>query len=101
MPRNLTLGIEAEDVVTKFKGILTGKASYLTGCDQYLVSPDVGKDGKARGALWFDESRLKVTTSTPVELATPNDPEKGADIEAPGGTRGGPTASRSSEAPVR
>ena len=35
------LGIKAKDSITGFQGVITGKVSYLTGCDQYLLAPEV------------------------------------------------------------
>ena len=39
MSKFTKFGIEVEDKVSKIKGIITGKCSYLTGCDQYIVQP--------------------------------------------------------------
>lgn len=53
------MGCKAKDKITGFTGIITGKASYITGCDQYLVQPictgNSYKDGR-----WFDDGRLIV-----------------------------------------
>jgi hypothetical protein len=51
-------GIEVKDKITGFKGIVTGKCSYITGCDQYLVQPEVDKEGKSEDPKWIDEPRL-------------------------------------------
>lgn len=52
------LGIKAKDTITGFEGYLTGYCCYLTGCDQYLVSPPVDKEGKHVEARWYDMNRL-------------------------------------------
>lgn len=57
--KTMQLGQKSKDKITGFEGVLTGKASYLTGCDQYLVQPAV-KDGNFREGKWFDEGRLEV-----------------------------------------
>jgi len=53
------LGREAKDIVTGFKGRLTGMSTYLTGCDVYLIQPPVDKDGKRVEPIWFDENRIE------------------------------------------
>lgn len=55
------LGVRVEDKVTGFKGIITGRAEFLTGCNQYIVNPGVDKDGKMMDTNWVDEDRLTVT----------------------------------------
>lgn len=74
----IKLGATAKEIITGFEGVVTGRASYITGCDQYLVSPrDGGKDPK-----WFDEQRLEVHEHTPL-LVIDNSSGNGADIAAP------------------
>ena len=57
----IKLGQQAKDKVSGFKGILTGRASYITGCDQYCIAPTVGKDGEVKDGRWFDEGRIQIT----------------------------------------
>jgi hypothetical protein len=61
---NDILGRKVKDRIAGFKGIATGYVSYLTGCNQVLVAPPVGKDGSAKDSNWFDESRLEVDRKT-------------------------------------
>lgn len=56
---NMQLGKEVQEKITGFRGILTGVASYITGCDQYYVQPPL-KDGSFVEGRWFDEGRLEV-----------------------------------------
>lgn len=49
--------VEVEEKITGFRGIITGAASYLTGCDQFLVQPPI-KDGAWVNGQWFDDGRL-------------------------------------------
>lgn len=74
----ITLGATAKEIITGFEGIVTGRASYITGCDQYLVSPR-GGDKEPR---WFDEQRLEVSEHTPL-IVIDNSNGNGADISAP------------------
>jgi hypothetical protein len=79
-----TLGLLAKDKITGFTGTMTGFCRYLTGCDQYLLSPSVDKDGKHVEARWFDENRLNIfEDSEKIELNTENDTDKGACESAP------------------
>jgi hypothetical protein len=55
----IELGIYAEDVISGFKGYITGRVTYITGCDQYLLSPRIDKDGKVADTRWVDENRIK------------------------------------------
>jgi len=48
-----------QDAITGFKGTVTGRANYLTGCDQYLLVPKVDKEGKHVDGRWIDSQRLK------------------------------------------
>jgi hypothetical protein len=68
---NIRLGVEAKDIVTGFTGIVTARATYLTGCDQYVLSPGVDDDGKVPEAHWFDENRLVVIGPGVVEDMKP------------------------------
>ncbi len=74
MTRVLDLGIKARDVVTKFQGIITGKVTYMTGCDQYVLTPEVNDKGEAQDSRWFDVTRLEVVDEKPIKL--PVDPSE-------------------------
>lgn len=61
---NMKLGDKVSDKITGFSGIITGKAEYLTGCIQYLVTPQrLDNDGKMPDGAWIDESRLGESTA--------------------------------------
>ncbi len=51
------LGLEVQDRLTGFTGLVTGICVYLTGCNQALVQPKV-KDGAFVEARWIDVQRL-------------------------------------------
>ena len=53
------MGLEVEDKITGFKGLVIGHTTCLTGCDQYLVSPKVDEKGALVDSVWFDDIRLK------------------------------------------
>lgn len=77
----MKLGQKAKDKITGFEGVLIGRASYITGCDQYLVQPPL-KDDAFREGKWVDEGRLEITG----EAITPEDvaaDKNGCDIAAP------------------
>lgn len=71
------LGAEAEDSVTHFKGVVTGRFVFVNGCIRVEVSSKTLKDGKLNDPEVFDEQRLAPQS---VEAA-----------KRPGGPRPGPT----------
>lgn len=73
----IQLGAFARDRISTFEGVVTGRATYITGCDQYLLTPTDGKDGR-----WIDEQRLEVDEIIPV-IVIDNSNGNGADLAAP------------------
>lgn len=54
------LGHLAEDKLTGFKGIITYRAQYLTGCNNYGLQPqELGDKGEIKDSAQFDESRIR------------------------------------------
>lgn len=53
----IKLGMTVKDKITGFKGVVTGTCQYISGCNQCLVVPKVGKDGDSKDSHWFDEQR--------------------------------------------
>ena len=43
---DINFGDECQDIVTRFRGLVTGKAAYSTGCNQVLVQPQLDSNGK-------------------------------------------------------
>lgn len=78
----VTLGSKVRDKITGFTGIVTGYVSYISGCNQALVVPQVGKDGASRDAEWFDEQRL-VTDPKFKPIVLDNGANPGFDRAAP------------------
>lgn len=77
----LELGQKAKDKITGHEGVLTGRCSYITGCDQYLVTPQ-SKDGtEYPKSTWIDVHRLEIIGEKTVELDT--SVNKGACESAP------------------
>ncbi|NVP55975.1 hypothetical protein [Mycoplana rhizolycopersici] len=74
----IKLGAFASDRISTFAGVVTGKATYITGCDQYLLIP---KNGEKEGR-WFDEQRLEVDPNVAV-IEIDNSNGNGADLAAP------------------
>ncbi|AOF89037.1 hypothetical protein [Sinorhizobium sp. RAC02] len=73
----MRLGMMAKDVITGFSGIITGRVNYITGCDQYLLSPQSDKEPR-----WFDEQRLEVNEVFSA-IVLDNSKGNGADVAAP------------------
>ena len=77
----IKMGQTVKDKITGFEGIVTGHCQYISGCDQLLVQPRVGSDGKKADAYWFDLQRLEVTNEEQVTLDNSKTP--GFDAAAP------------------
>lgn len=76
------LGFTGKDRITGFEGIITGYVSYITGCNQFLLTPKVKDDGTGPEARWIDEQRIVVIPSAErVELN--NGSSTGPDMPAP------------------
>lgn len=60
MERNTEFGKQATDIVTGFTGMITGHCSYITGCDQYLLTPKCDEPHKKPEGHWFDENRVRI-----------------------------------------
>ncbi|MEE1917984.1 hypothetical protein V0R52_16470 [Pseudomonas asiatica] len=55
----IELGKKGRDKISGFEGVITGRAQYLTGCDQYVLSPAI-RNGEMQKSEWFDEGRIEV-----------------------------------------
>ncbi len=58
--QEIELGLEVEDRITGFRGIVTSRVEYINGCVQYCVRKKVGKDDKFPDAEYIDGEHLKV-----------------------------------------
>jgi hypothetical protein len=76
------LGLTVKDTITGFTGVVSGYVRYLSGCNQALVVPRVGKDNKPVDPMWLDEQRLEVNPKVkPIVLDNGDHP--GADVSPP------------------
>jgi hypothetical protein len=71
IPATIQLGDMVLDSITGFKGVATGRFTFLNGCLRIEVSPTMLKDGKPIEATSFDEQRL--TSKSKVEKGGPFD----------------------------
>jgi hypothetical protein len=78
----IKLGIVASDKVSGFTGIITGRAEYLTGCEQFLVSPKASDTNDFKTGQWFDKGRLEYV-SNGLTAEDVNASDAGCDIQAP------------------
>jgi hypothetical protein len=63
-------------------GILTGRATYITGCDQYAIQPECIK-GDFKEMRWVDEGRIEIIgKGITVKSVTAND-NGGPECNAP------------------
>lgn len=56
----IKLGQRVVDQITGFSGIATALVSYITGCNQVCVQPQVDEKGSFVEARYIDEDRLIV-----------------------------------------
>ncbi len=82
MANTLDLGKQAKDKLTGFAGIIAGKSTFITGCDQFFIQPPVGEKGEFKEGRWFDEGRLEVIGDG-IEPAKVQGQENGCDIASP------------------
>ena len=60
----IELGHTAYDKVTGFRGVLTGRASYIWDEVDYHLSPPAQPDGKYTKGIWVNEDRLNLDLTT-------------------------------------
>lgn len=83
MAEFFALGVRVRDKITKFEGITTGRATYITGCDQYLVQAE-SVENKRGENQWFDAGRLEAVGDEPeVSAGDVQSSKNGACGEAP------------------
>lgn len=86
----IEIGVTVKDRLTGFSGVVTGRADYITGCNQYLVRPTKLKEtGEMHDGNWLDEQRLEVVNAAvhpaakAVQVETARASRAGADTQAP------------------
>ena len=65
------LGFKAMDIVTGFTGVVSSVGINMHGHSQFNLTPKSDDDGKYSDSDWFDSSRLKLKSKTPV-MAIPD-----------------------------
>lgn len=55
------LGKKAKDKLSGFKGIITARAEFLTGCNRYCIQPTELYEGRPIEGLYFDEEMVETT----------------------------------------
>lgn len=53
------MGRTGRDIITGFTGIITGVASYITGCDQYSLAGKANDDNVGT-TMWVDVNRVEI-----------------------------------------
>ena len=75
----IRLGMNVEDVLTDFDGVVYGICEYMTGCTQALVVPKVKKDDrKMPESHWVDVDRLRVLKGSVDLPGMMGDPDPGS-----------------------
>lgn len=78
---SIQLGKTYRDRITGFCGVATGFVTYLSGCNQALLAPQVDSTGGLRNSEWFDVQRLAEQPGDPIVLDNTETP--GCDRQAP------------------
>lgn len=56
----IKIGNRIKDRVSGLQGIVTARCLYLTGCIQFLLSPDhLDSNGNRKDGIWFDEASIE------------------------------------------
>lgn len=74
MATKIELGDLAEDMVTKYRGVVVGFTKHITGCDRFTLQSQDIKDGKIPDAYNFDATTvelIKKSVVRPVETPAP------------------------------
>lgn len=79
----IKLGSTVKDVISGFAGVVTGRAEYITGCNQLLVQPPLKKDGELANSAWWDEDRLELLAEPEQSLISRFVKSIGSDMPAP------------------
>jgi len=78
-------GAQVKDKITGFKGTITARYDYITGCRQYNVVAKASKDGTVK-SMCLDEDRLvRAGKTRSIETKTsggPQDHEQQVDNES-------------------
>jgi len=85
----IELGWRVQDSISGFKGIATGFAKFLNGCERIAITPEGLNDGKALDSEYFDVQQLVVLDKKPKLHADP--PKKAKEAAPPGGPKPAPT----------
>lgn len=83
-----TNGDQVVEKISGFKGVITGTAYYLTGCNQYCVTAKGKNDRTEPQNLWFDEGRLELKKKKKVKEKEVEADDNGCDVPPPMGKRG-------------
>lgn len=76
------LGLEGEDKITGFQGVIQTVGFDLYGCVQVVLMPAADKDGKLREGAWFDLKRIEVSENRVMTEPSFGRTPRGAEIGA-------------------
>jgi len=70
----LNLGDEVKDIVSGYKGVITSRTEFISGCIRYGVQPKANmKEMTLPEAISFDENQLELTKAKRVVRAKGDD----------------------------
>lgn len=80
---SIKYGEEYKDIITGFKGFVTSKHMYVTGCHQVGLAQKVNKEGIPGKHYSFDITRLKRVGKGVRDKLAPAVPERGGPQSEP------------------
>lgn len=58
----------ATDKITGFTGVVTGFCAYITGCNQFCLTPKVGDNNQSADGRWIDENRIVILEGEQIKI---------------------------------
>jgi len=77
------LGRTVRDKITGFEGVVTGQATYLSGCNRSLVVPKAKDSGEYVAGEWMDDQLLEVVDPNADPIVLDNADGAGPDLAPP------------------
>jgi hypothetical protein len=84
MADRIELGDLAEDMITKYRGVVVGFTKHITGCDRFTLQSQDMKDGKIPDAYNFDATTVTLIEKQVVRPVTVPAPLPKPELKAGG-----------------
>ena len=77
------MGHDAQDTVSKFKGVIVGLSVSISGVISVGISPVVDEKNEGKNSLWFELDRVEVTPKEDRFVHDKEEDKGGPNIDAP------------------